>query len=201
MGMANHDGQTPVLIYGGDCGFCRYWVRYWERLTGSRVRYEPYQSVADHYPAISLEEFAHSIQFIDGDGQRYSGAHAAFRVLDRVPQQHFWLWLYRHLPGFAPLAELSYDVIARHRVAAAKGARWLWGDERCPDDYALVGWVFLRLIALIYLAAFASLAVQITGLIGAEGILPAGELSAQSGRSHGLSHLSGRPPAGARRRR
>jgi predicted DCC family thiol-disulfide oxidoreductase YuxK len=175
MGSVNHDGQTPVLIYDGDCGFCRYWVRYWERLTGSRVRYEPYQAVADRYPDISPEEFSRSIQFVESDGKRCSGAHAAFRVLDRVPQNHFRLWLYLHLPGFAPLAEVSYAVVARHRVAAAKWSRWLWGEERYPDDYALAGWIFLRLIALIYLAAFASLAVQIAGLVGADGILPIGE--------------------------
>ncbi|MET0100198.1 MAG: lipase maturation factor family protein [Sedimenticola sp.] len=40
------------------------------------------------------------------------------------------------------------------------------------DDYRNVSWLFLRLLALIYLAAFASLAVQITGLAGADGILP-----------------------------
>ncbi|MCU7873943.1 MAG: lipase maturation factor family protein [Candidatus Thiodiazotropha sp. (ex Lucinoma borealis)] len=39
-------------------------------------------------------------------------------------------------------------------------------------DHRLLGWLFLRLLALIYLVAFASLAVQITGLVGDEGILP-----------------------------
>ena len=44
-----------------------------------------------------------------------------------------------------------------------------------PDDrYQLTGWVFLRLLALIYFAAFASTALEITGLVGAQGILPAG---------------------------
>ncbi len=36
----------------------------------------------------------------------------------------------------------------------------------------MVAWVFLRLLALIYLAAFVSLAVQIDGLLGSDGILP-----------------------------
>jgi hypothetical protein len=36
----------------------------------------------------------------------------------------------------------------------------------------LVSWLFLRGLALIYLAAFASLSVQIEGLIGSQGILP-----------------------------
>ncbi|MBP6808353.1 MAG: lipase maturation factor family protein [Chromatiaceae bacterium] len=42
-------------------------------------------------------------------------------------------------------------------------------------SYRLVAWVFLRLLALIYLAAFASLAVQIEALAGAEGIYPIAE--------------------------
>lgn len=61
-------------------------------------------------------------------------------------------------------------IISRRRTAAARIARWLWGKERYFDDYVLVSWVFLRFIALIYLTAFASMAVQITGLAGAGGI-------------------------------
>jgi len=39
-------------------------------------------------------------------------------------------------------------------------------------DCILIRWLFLRLIALIYFAAFSSLAGQIIGLVGADGILP-----------------------------
>ena len=42
-----------------------------------------------------------------------------------------------------------------------------------PDNqYALVSRIFIRVLALIYFAAFASLAVQIDGLAGPNGILP-----------------------------
>ena len=44
------------------------------------------------------------------------------------------------------------------------------------DRYTLAGWLFLKLLALIYFAAFLSLAVQIDGLVGPDGILPFGEL-------------------------
>ena len=58
--------------------------------------------------------------------------------------------------------------------------------ERSPmGDYRLVSWVFLRIIGLIYLAAFASLAVQIKGLLGADGVLPAGEYLEQALRVMG----------------
>jgi lipase maturation factor 1 len=41
--------------------------------------------------------------------------------------------------------------------------------------YALGRWVFLRALGLVYLVAFVSLAVQAQGLIGPDGILPAGD--------------------------
>src|SRR5438067_8137261 len=41
--------------------------------------------------------------------------------------------------------------------------------------YILAAWLFLRLLGLIYLVAFLSLAVQIKGLVGREGILPAAD--------------------------
>ncbi len=51
--------------------------------------------------------------------------------------------------------------------------------------YRLVAWLFLRLLALIYLAAFASLAVQIQALAGEGGIFPLGEQLAGAVQEHG----------------
>ena len=54
----------PLLVYDGDCGFCGYWARYWQKLTGDRVEYRPYQEVAAQYPAIPQAEFQRAVQFI-----------------------------------------------------------------------------------------------------------------------------------------
>ena len=57
-------------------------------------------------------------------------------------------------------------------------------DSRAePEDFLLSRWLFLRLLGLVYLIAFASLAVQITGLIGEHGIMPAGQFL-QAARSY-----------------
>jgi predicted DCC family thiol-disulfide oxidoreductase YuxK len=163
--------RTPVLIYDGDCAFCVYQVRYWERLTGAAISYEPYQTAASRYPDISPENFRQSIQLLTPEGDRCQGAAAAVRVLaaggKAVPQ-----FCYRHLPGCAVLAEGGYRFIARHRVAAGRVARWLWGSERYPAEFRHVSWLFLRVLGLIYLAAFVSFGLQVTGLIGSQGILP-----------------------------
>ena len=43
-----------------------------------------------------------------------------------------------------------------------------------PPAYLLSRWLFLRLLGVVYLIAFVSLAVQVSGLVGEHGILPAG---------------------------
>jgi lipase maturation factor 1 len=43
-----------------------------------------------------------------------------------------------------------------------------------PPTYVLSRWCFLRLLGVVYFVAFVSLALQITGLVGDHGILPAG---------------------------
>lgn len=52
------------------------------------------------------------------------------------------------------------------------------------EGYRLVAWVFLRLLGLIYAAAFASLAVQILALAGSQGIYPITEQLQQAAEQH-----------------
>ena len=50
---------------------------------------------------------------------------------------------------------------------------WLFDAERGSPNHLLSRWLFLRALGLIYFSAFFSLAFQIRGLIGPNGILPA----------------------------
>ena len=162
----------PTLVYDGDCGICRYWVRYWEGLTGGKVDYRAYQDAAADYPTIPVDAFKRAIQFIAPDGAVYAGAAATFQVLRLAPGRGVWWWLYAHIPGFAPVAEWAYQFFARRRGLLNRLSRLLWGPALEPARYDLVSWVFLRGLGLIYLAAFVSLAVQILGLVGSAGVLP-----------------------------
>jgi predicted DCC family thiol-disulfide oxidoreductase YuxK len=178
----NHgpDPQTlssrPQLIYDGDCGFCAYWARYWEQLTGDKVEYRPYQQVAAQHPTISEAEFRRAVQFVAPDGRRASAAKASFLTLSHAPGKGFWLALYRYLPGFAAVSEPAYAFIAAHRLAFHRLSLMLWGRNHEPPRYALVSFLFLRLYGLITLLAFVSFAVQAQGLIGSRGILPLADL-------------------------
>ncbi|HLB57515.1 MAG TPA: hypothetical protein VJL60_01740, partial [Gammaproteobacteria bacterium] len=73
--------RRPLLIYDGDCGFCIYWARYWEKLTGNRVSYKPYQEVATDYPKISINDFKRAVQYVAPDGKIASAAEASFLTL------------------------------------------------------------------------------------------------------------------------
>src|SRR5579864_30438 len=107
---------SPTLLYDGDCGICRYWVTYWQGLTGERVAYRPYQEAAADFPQIPARAFPRAIQLIEPDGQTYSGAAATYRVLQYAPGHGLLWWLYQHLPGFSLATELGYAFFARHRA-------------------------------------------------------------------------------------
>ena len=53
--------------------------------------------------------------------------------------------------------------------------RWLFSSERGATNRLIPRWIFLRALGLIYFSAFFSLVLQIRGLIGPQGILPASE--------------------------
>jgi len=53
--------------------------------------------------------------------------------------------------------------------------QWLVGTADGRSTYAVARWVFLRALGMIYLIAFVSFWVQVRGLIGSQGILPAQE--------------------------
>src|ERR1051325_10553137 len=164
--------ELPVLIYDGECDFCRYWIDYWKLLTGERVAYAPYQEVARDFPSIPLHNFQSAAQLILPSGEVYRGAEAVFRMLARAPDQQGWLWLYEHVWGFAAVSEAAYRRIAAHRSFFYHLTRFFFGARLELARYALSEWLFIKALGIIYCIAFASLGIQITGLIGSRGILP-----------------------------
>ncbi len=180
------DEAKPLLVYDGDCSFCRLWVNYWRQLTGDRVRYEPYQEAAGRFPEIPRETFAAAVQFLLPDGERRSGAYAAYSSLADVPGRRWLLPAYRRVPGFARVSEAAYAFIARHRDLAYRVTGLLWGIP-VRQEQDLVSALFLRVLAIIYLIAFLSFGVQARGLIGADGIAPLGDTLAGARQYYGWS--------------
>jgi predicted DCC family thiol-disulfide oxidoreductase YuxK len=176
--MDSTTSEKPILVYDGDCSFCRLWIGRWRDLTADRVRYDPFQEVAAQFPQIPREDFVRAVQLVMPDGKVFSAAHAVFRTLTFVPGCAWMLWLYQHLPGIAMVTEFFYRFVARHRNPLYRLTRIFWGKHFERPSFALGSWLFLRLLGVAYFFAFLSLATQILGLIGHHGILPAGEFLA-----------------------
>lgn len=172
--MAPDPLAVPLVIFDGHCGFCKIWIEYWQELTGGRVAYATFQEVGHRYPQIPEKNFRESVQLVMPSGEVLSGARAVFTTLTYASGLAWTLWVYEHVPLVEPTSEAGYRFIAAHRNLFYYLTRLTFGKRITPWRFAKTEWVFLRLLALVYLIAFGSLAVQVKGLIGSRGILPLG---------------------------
>ena len=174
-----------MFVYDGNCGFCTRWVDRIRAAAGGRVEFAPSREVGHRFPQITPEQFENAVQWIQPDGEVYSGAKAALCLLAYTgPAGKLLWWGYRQLPWFAAGAEAGYRLVARNRKTVSTVARWLWGEDLRRPAYRTSAHLFLRALAVIYLIAFLSFWIQAHGLIGAQGILPIDEsigLAAEKG--------------------
>jgi len=162
----------PLLIWDGECHFCRLWIERWREITAGKVEYVTYQEAPARFPEVSVDRFRHAIVFIEPDGQVSFAAEAVYRSLGCERSRAWLAWSYVHLPGFAAVSETFYGFIACHRKLTSAVTGFLWGkDVRRPAYFWARRW-FLRALGLIYLMAFLSLWIQVDGLAGRNGVSP-----------------------------
>jgi predicted DCC family thiol-disulfide oxidoreductase YuxK len=185
--------NRPVMIWDGDCGFCRRWIIRWKSITGDRVEYVTSQEIGDRFPQIPKTAYEKSVQFVEADGKAYQGAEAVFRSLATKPGMRWPLALYRRLPGFRPASELAYRAVASNRMSASRATRLLWGSEVEPPTFRFARWLFVRAVAAIFVMAFISAWVQIDGLLGPQGILPTDDVLKAISTSYGSGRFLAYP--------
>lgn len=146
----------PLLVFDGDCSFCRRWIHRWQQSTGDRVEYLPLQDdrVADQFPELTRERLEVAVHLVETDGRVYRAAEAVFRSLGYGPLKRWPLWLYQQVPAVAPVTEWAYRLVAAHRSAFSTLTTLFWGDHIDRPSYHLVRWTFLRGLGVIYLIAF-----------------------------------------------
>jgi predicted DCC family thiol-disulfide oxidoreductase YuxK len=111
--------SRPVLLYDGDCGFCRRWVRRLQRWDRRRVI--DYVAAADRgavagLPPLSDAALEGAMHLVTRDGRVYAGARALPSLLPLLPGGRPLALLMR-VPGVQPLADRVYAWVAarRHR--------------------------------------------------------------------------------------
>lgn len=71
----------------------------------------------------------------------------------------------------------------------ANPVRWVFDSREGPRGVVLARWLWVRALAAIYFSAFFALLFQIKGLIGPQGILPAGETLAAIAKASGAGRF------------
>lgn len=168
--------SRPLVLFDGDCGFCRRWVARWQLSTRGRVRFEPGRWWHRWALGLRKADLRRAMQLVEPSGRVSQGAEAVFRMLAWSPRRGTRaaarLGL---LPGVLHAARGVYAVISRNRRTAARVDSWLFGRTVVPHEYRLVRWAFLRLMGGTFFIAFTSLGRQVLGLYGARGIRPVRE--------------------------
>jgi predicted DCC family thiol-disulfide oxidoreductase YuxK/uncharacterized membrane protein YphA (DoxX/SURF4 family) len=180
----------PLLVFDGDCQFCRRWIARWKNATAGKVDYLPFQdeSIASRFPEVPRQDFEEAVHLFLPDGSVCRGAEAVFGALAAGGRLRGFSRIYKKFGSFADLSEMLYEEVALHRTWLSKLDRVYAGPGVEPPAYLWVRFVFLRGLALVYLIAFLSFWTQMDGLIGSRGIVPAGELmaveKAESAQAH-----------------
>jgi predicted DCC family thiol-disulfide oxidoreductase YuxK len=119
----------PLLVYDGDCGFCRFWLARWYRQLSPRLAIAPYHEVVDRFPELPVARFRSAAQLIDTDGRVFAGAEAMCRALALVPGRGGWLFVYQSVPGARFLFDAGYRFVAGNRPALFKVTRMTYGKK------------------------------------------------------------------------
>jgi len=162
----------PLLVFDGDCRYCRAVVDRWRDAIGERVGFVPYQEVPARYPQLAGHDFKRAVHFIGTDGKATRGAEAVFGAMANCRRKRWLLWLYHRLPPIVWASEGVYQLVAANRGPLGLFRRIWYGRDLKLPTYHISTAIFLRLLGLIYLIAFVSLWVQIDGLVGEHGIAP-----------------------------
>lgn len=163
----------PVLLWDADCGFCRRWVERVGYRVGERIEIASYQSSRDRFPELDEAALARAAHLVEPDGAVRVGADAILRANALAGGRQPLLWLYQRVAGVRWLIDRIYAWVAAHRPLVSRAAQRLVGPDFLPRQYRLTRWLALRLLGLVAVSAFVSLWLQVEGLAGEHGIVPA----------------------------
>lgn len=113
--------DADVVIYDGDCVFCRAGVRQINRLDlGRRLSFLSLHDprVTNRYPTLSHEQLMEEMYVVDREGRAHGGSEAVKYLSRRLPA----LWLVMpilHIPGTAGLWRWGYHQVAKRRYRIA----------------------------------------------------------------------------------
>ena len=144
----------PLMVYDGKCGFCKYWVIRWKKISGLEVDYKPYQEVSQQFQDIEEKHFKEAVRYISTDGAVFNGPDAAYFTYyskNKLKFMHEW---YINKVWFRKLSDVAYQFVADNRNTMSKITVKLFGKNPAHPKpywkYYLIG-LIVAMISLIFL--------------------------------------------------
>ena len=135
----NNPPNVPLLVWDGECKFCRYWVTRFKKITGCKVSYASLQKVASQFPEVPKKEFREAVKLIEPSGNVCSGAAAVLKTLDYAQNRLSLFSFYKKNKFLRRISDLFYEKISDNRPFAYKVTVALWGkNPSSPKPYWLL---------------------------------------------------------------
>jgi len=116
--------KQPVLLFDGECAFCRDWVERLQRLDPSGIIMclpSAERHTLKWLPSLTDGDLDRAMHFITPEGAVYAGAQALPPMLGRLPNLR-WLAMAFGVPGVPWVSEKVYSEVARRRHRLACGS-------------------------------------------------------------------------------
>ena len=162
----------PVLVWDGECGFCKRCVLWIRSRVGEGLECVPYQELGERFPELDRAACAKAVQLVEGNGKITQGAEACYRAMSLAAGWGWPLFLHRFLPGFDFVSEVGYSLVARNRTTVSRLSKVVAGPDPEASTWVWSRRIFLSLLGVVYLIAFGSFWVQADVLVGSQGIFP-----------------------------
>lgn len=109
---------APVLVYDGDCTFCKWCVRFLVRRTRRPLVCVAYQTADLSALGLTREQCEVAVQWVAADGRQQSANFAAAAALRnaRLPYSLFGVLI--NLPVIRKIAAFVYGQVAQRRQCA-----------------------------------------------------------------------------------
>jgi predicted DCC family thiol-disulfide oxidoreductase YuxK len=125
-----HPQELPaadVVIYDGNCQFCRRQVDRLHRYGGNKLAFISLHDpdVKRYAPNLSHEQLMNQMYIVDASGRQFGGA-AAFRYLSRKLPALWPVAPFLHIPLALPIWQWLYAQVARRR--------YRWNRDTCDGE-------------------------------------------------------------------
>ena len=142
--------QKPVLVWDGDCGFCKFWKTRWQLRTGEKIDFKTYQETADFFEDIPLKEFKKASKLIEQNGKVYNGPNSAYRSLWHAGNR-FWFKLFQTNRAFKAISKHAYNHIAKNRSFYFRLTKIFFGKNPRKLKHYWALYLFLLLLSMVLL--------------------------------------------------